>query len=177
MTQDFAKKVRTPPHEAGNPPRWVWFASGFLSGAFIAFLTALWFLVPVDESTIAAKPTPNAEPNTSVEEMQWDFYEIFPKSVVPVVEEYNTTGEKMVVDQYHWILQAGSFKNPDDADERRARLLLMGLAAMTTKAQMSGTTWHRVIVGPFATALERNRAQDRLAQAQIKSIPIKIPRS
>ncbi len=177
MTQDFAKQVRTPPLEARSPPRWVWFVSGFFSGAFIAFLMALWFLVPVDESPVAVKPTPNAEPKTGNEEMQWDFYEIFPKSVVPVVEEYNVIGEKVVVDQYQWILQAGSFKNPDDADERRARLLLMGLAAMTTKAQMSGITWHRVIVGPFNTALERNRAQDRLAQAQIKSISIKIPRS
>lgn len=146
-------------------------------GAFCAFLAALWLFTPGGEPRKASRESPVAEPEAMIEEMQWDFYEIFPRSVVPIVEEYITAGEKIPVDDARWILQAGSFRDPNDADERRAELLLMGLSVTTTKAEMSGTVWHRVIVGPFDTELDRNRAQDKLAQAQIQSIAFRIPRT
>ena len=106
--------------------------------------------------------------------MSFDFYEIFPKSVVPVVEEYDETGEKVEAEPVRWILQTGSFSSPDDADELRASLILMGLDASITKVEVDGKDWHRVMAGPFDTELARNRAQDKLAQAQIKAIPIKL---
>ena len=52
----------------------------------------------------------------------------------------------------------------------------MGLDAVTTEIEVNGVDWHRVIVGPFDEELERNRAQDTLAQSQIESIALKIPR-
>lgn len=122
-------------------------------------------------------PKPDSSGDSLVEEMQWDFYEIFPRTEVPVVEEYTNTGEKVAVDDFRWILQAGSFQDPDDADEQRASLLLLGLNVQTQPVKVSGTTWYRTIVGPFDSELERNRAQDKLAQAQIPSIPVKIPKT
>ena len=109
--------------------------------------------------------------------MQWDFYEIFPKSVVPVVEEYTKTGAKVIVDNSRWILQAGSFKEAIDADERRATLILMGLDVSIQEVKVDGASWQRIIVGPFDSVLERSRAQNKLAQAEIPSIPMKIPSS
>ncbi len=178
MTKDFAKQHRTSP-EVKPQPRWPWFASGFFSGGFIAFLITLWFLVPAEVSlTNNTQPTPTPSTRDAEnEEMQWDFYEIFPRSEVPVVEEYTDAGKKVVVDDHRWILQAGSFKDPDDADERRAMLLLLGLDVQTQPVKVEGSTWHRVIVGPFDSTLERNRAQDKLAQAQVQSIPMKIPKT
>jgi cell division protein FtsN len=179
MTQDFAKAHRSAAEPAPAPPRWIWFFSGFVSGGFLAFLAALWFLVPVTTTTspVAETPRPETQAKTQTEEMQWDFYEIFPKSVVPIVEEYTNSGEKVVLDNFQWVLQAGSFQDPNDADERRATLLLMGLNVSTTTVDMSGKTWHRVLVGPFESALERNRAQDTLAQAEIRSIAMKVPKT
>lgn len=181
MTQDFAKKQRTPaqpkakahPHAQSGSPRWVWFTTGFFSGGFLAFLAALWFLVPTEHPAIeSAKPV--AEPEQKTEEMQWDFFEIFPKSVVPIVEEYTETGEKVSTEKSTWILQAGSFKSAKDADELRASLILMGLDVSISDVKVSGKTWHRVIVGPFETPLDRNRAQDKLAQAQIEAMAVRI---
>ena len=177
MTQDYAKPHRTTPPSVDAPPRWVWFVTGFFLGGFLSFLAALWVLSPATEQPAETTETPTAEPDARVDEMKWDFYEIFPKSEVPVVEEYTTSGEKVVVDNVRWILQAGSFQDPNDADERRAELLLMGLNVTTTEVQMSEKTWHRVIVGPFDTELELGRAQDKLAQAEIPSIPIRIPKT
>lgn len=177
MTQDFAKQKRQPPEPKSGSPKWVWFLGGFLSGGFLAFLLAIGFLIPTDEPKLADRPSPSAEPEARAEEMQWDFYEIFPKSVVPIVEEYTTGGEKIVVDNVRWVVQAGSFKDPVDADQRRAELILMGLNVTTSRVKMSGKVWHRVIVGPFDTTLERNRAQDKLAQAEIQSMAMTIPKT
>ena len=109
--------------------------------------------------------------------MQWDFYEIFPKTEVPVVEEYTESGDKIVVENFRWILQAGSFQDPNDADEQRASLILLGLDVQTQSVKVSGDKWYRVIVGPFDSELERNRAQDKLAQAEIPSMAAKIPKT
>lgn len=179
MTQDFAKHRRQPPEPTGSQSRSVlfWFAGGFLSGAFVTTLIALWYLNPSPEPPTASAGQPTAAPKAKADEMQWDFYEIFPRSVVPVVEEYTGEGEKVVVDDRPWVLQAGAFKDPNDADERRAELLLMGLPAATSIVDKDGTRWHRIIVGPFDTELEKNRALDILAQAQIQSIPKRIPRA
>ena len=185
MTQDFAKKHRPKKPGPDSPPiaarkrtfSVATFLTGFLAGAFITFLAALWYLKPAGNVRETDEGTPKAEPQAKIEEMQWDFYEIFPKSVVPIVEEYTKTGKKVIVDNSRWVLQAGSFKDPMDADERRATLILLGLNVGIREVKVTGDTWHRVIVGPFDSQLERNRAQDKLAQAEISSIPMKIPAS
>ena len=178
MTQDFAKQHRTAPApEKPSPGKGAWFFAGFICGVFLTSLAALWYFVP----TKTVEPSqdeevPVAEPQTQAEEMQWDFYEISPRSVVPVVAEYADTGEKVEVDNFAWILQTGSFLRSDDADEMRASLILMGFDVTISTVEVSGHKRHRVILGPFETELERNRAQDKLAQAQIESLAIKIPR-
>ncbi|MFP6804252.1 MAG: SPOR domain-containing protein [Pseudomonadales bacterium] len=185
MTQDFAKK--RPPKELtrDSPPSaagvrafsLATFVTGFLVGAFITFLIALCYLKPSEGILATDGGKPRAEPQANDDGMQWDFYEIFPKSVVPVVEEYTKTGKKVIVDNSRWVLQAGSFKDAIDADERRASLILMGLDVSIQEVKVDGANWHRIIVGPFDSVLERSRAQNKLAQAEISSIPMKIPAS
>ena len=80
------------------------------------------------------------------------------------------------------MIQGGSYrlvlsKTPIDADERRATLILLGLDVGIQEVKVTGDTWHRVIAGPFDSKLQLNRAQDKLAQAEISSIPMKIPAS
>ena len=58
----------------------------------------------------------------------------------------------------------------------RGELILLGLDVVITTVKVSGHDHYRVIVGPFDTELGRNRAQDKLAQAQIESLALKIPK-
>lgn len=179
MTQDFAKQRRTKPPEKKAPtpgkPGWILFAGGFICGVFVTLLATLWYLKPSASEGQIAGEHPTAEPKAKADDMTWDFYEIFPRSVVPVGEEYKQDEPEQVPDTRKWVLQSGSFKDPNDADERRAELLLMGFSVSTTSVDVEGTIWHRVIVGPFDTDLEKNRAQDKLAQAEIQSIPLRVP--
>ena len=182
MTQDFAKKRRykestrvSPPLELGGRTfSLATFVTGLMTGAFITFLAALWYLKPSGDILATNEGKPKAEPRGNAEEMKWDFYEIFPKLVVPIVQEYTETGKNAVAVSSRWTLQAGSFKDSVDADQRRATLILMGLDVSIEEVKVAGADWHRIIVGPFESRLELNRAQNTLAQAEIPTIPIKI---
>ena len=182
MTQDFAKKRRSTESARNSPPpparertfSLATFVTGFLGGAFITFLATLGYLKPIGDILATDEERPKAEPQASVEEMQWGFYEIFPRLVVPIIEEYTENGKKAIDDGSRWTLQAGSFKEAIDADQRRATLILMGLDVSIKEVEVAGANWHRIMVGPFDSQLERNRAQNKLAQAEIPTIPIKI---
>ena len=69
------------------------------------------------------------------------YYEMLLEEIERTVEEYNEAGETVVVDNYAWVLQAGSFQNADDADQLRARLILMGLDTVTTEIEVNGVDW------------------------------------
>lgn len=58
-----------------------------------------------------------------------------------------------------YLLQAGSFRAPAEADRRRAQILLLGLEARVEAVNANGDTWYRVHAGPF-------QAGDKLAQAR-----------
>jgi len=185
MTQDFAKKRASKESTRDSPPSaarvrtfsLATFVTGFLVGAFITFLIALYYLKPSEGILATDGGKPRDEPQANDNGMKWEFYDIFPNSVVPVVEEYTETGKKVIVDHSRWVLQAGSFKNAIDADKRRATLILMGLDVSVQEVEVDGASRHRIIVGPFDSALELSRAQNKLAQAEISSISKKIPAS
>jgi cell division protein FtsN len=63
-----------------------------------------------------------------------------------------------------YFLQVGSFVAAVDADNRKAKLALLGFEARVRAVQVpeKGTV-HRVIVGPFATAAEMEEAKAELA--------------
>jgi cell division protein FtsN len=172
MTQDFAKRHSNVNGPGSSLPGWVWFITGLVAGIFVSFLAYVWKFVPPDPVTADVREIPKAEPNQVKEEMQYKFYDLFPNADVPVVEEYNAEGER--VESFSFLLQAGSFRDPDDADELRGQLILLGLDVFLKETNVNGNTWHRVMVGPLDTNLALNRAQDKLAEAEIESIPLKI---
>lgn len=157
-------------------PGWVWFITGLALGIFSSFIYYLWRDVPHDPAADDLVGKPTAEiPSNRVEEMTWDFYDIFPKSEVPIVEEYQPDGTKVTVKEpTAYLLQAGSFRSLEDADRLRAELILQGLNAFTREIEKDGEAWHRVLVGPIDSEIEMNRQKRRLAEANIASIPLRV---
>ncbi len=68
-----------------------------------------------------------------------------------------------------YFLQAGAFRSEKDADSVKARILLLGLPAQVQKAQINGSTIHRVRVGPFNGIDEMNRSRAKLGEEKIES--------
>lgn len=70
-----------------------------------------------------------------------------------------------------YLLQAGSFRNPSDAESLKASLALLGIEARIQVVELpGGETWHRVRIGPFADLQRVNAVRERMAGQQIDAI-------
>ena len=70
--------------------------------------------------------------------------------------------------QESWYLQAGSFREPGEAERARAAVLLLGLEAfIVTRQDPSGATGHRVRIGPFFDRGRLTEAKKRLRAARV----------
>ncbi|THB70382.1 MAG: hypothetical protein D6B28_09445 [Gammaproteobacteria bacterium] len=125
-----------------------------------------------------SKPKENDRP-------RFEFYTILPEMEVVIPEEElvdenkidettnikHVSKEKFVQDKL--LLQAGSFKNFNDADRLKAKLALIGLEAEIHNVHIGKNKWHRVRIGPFKTLVDINETRVRLAENNIQTIIIK----
>ncbi|WP_440997621.1 SPOR domain-containing protein [Arhodomonas sp. SL1] len=73
-----------------------------------------------------------------------------------------------------YLLQAGSFRQADDADRMKAELALLGVEARVQRVELSGgELWHRVRLGPFADLQRVNTIRRRLQDNGIETILLK----
>jgi len=72
-----------------------------------------------------------------------------------------------------YILQAGSYPDPKAADEAKAKLALAGFSAQIQPVTINGKTWHRVRVGPYASASDVETAKKSLADSGVTAIALK----
>lgn len=63
-----------------------------------------------------------------------------------------------------YYLQAGAFKEMNDAEASRAKLALLGFEAAISDRTTDGGVLHRVRIGPFAQAEAMNKARAKLSE-------------
>ncbi|MFQ5487987.1 MAG: SPOR domain-containing protein [Gammaproteobacteria bacterium] len=74
-----------------------------------------------------------------------------------------------------YILQCGSFRDYDDADELKARLALLGIEAqIQTVVIKNGESWHRVRVGPLKGLAAVKPVRRKLKRNDINFVLLKI---
>ena len=79
------------------------------------------------------------------------------------------------IGQESYYLQAGSFSQPDDAELRRAAVLLLGFEAFIVKRQdAAGNLGHRVRIGPFFDQMRLTDAKKRLRRANVEYRIIRV---
>ncbi len=77
--------------------------------------------------------------------------------------------------QESYYLQAGNFRQPEDAERTRAAVLLLGLDPFIVVRQDStGATGHRVRIGPFFDEPKINEAQKRLNRGGFQTKLIRV---
>lgn len=201
MAQDFAKQ-RQPQEQASRksgrgarPPARVsrlnWFISGFLfgvlslAGGYVALLQYQ-SMQPAKQEASAGKPTPDKLPA-----FDFGFYHELAKAEVPVkaastpetaqatASTVKAVTQTATVDAsappeaaVNFLLQAGSFQDKQEADERRAKITLLNMSAEIVPGVVAGRTWYRVQVGPFNGRNAAEDARKQLSASNIDSIPL-----
>jgi cell division protein FtsN len=72
-----------------------------------------------------------------------------------------------------YILQAGSYPDAKGADETKAKLALLGFQAQVQPVTVNGREWHRVRLGPYASASDLEAAKRTLSDNGINAIALK----
>ena len=186
-------RTRTPPATRGRS------GGGFLLGMFVGVLVGLavalgiaFYLnkTPMPFLTASkAKPpekdgkTPIAgmPQGTTAEKPKFDFYKILPGNEEQVSERElqaraaaSKKGQQEANKDVYFI-QAGSFQNPADADNQKARLAILGFESSVEPANLPDKgTWYRVRMGPYTKVEEINRVRQSLAQNGIDANLVKI---
>jgi|GEM_PF-3566913 len=131
-----AQTVEKPIHPGEGP--------GTTSFDFYKILPDLKVGENIEEAT-PAKTTPMKPPASTVK--------------TPVTKPSQTAASTSKV----YMLQAGAFHNPQEADRMRARLSFLGLEANIQKITTpSAEVWHRVRIGPYRDFAEASQVQQRL---------------
>ena len=123
-------------------------------------------VTPIDETTTELAETESESTETTVVEPVYDFYNILPNMEVNVsewVEEENPATVETEQKPGIYVLQVGSFRKIEAADEVKARLALLGINADIQRVVINGQDiFHRVRIGPYDTANKLEQAQSRL---------------
>jgi len=128
---------------------------------------------------IAGMPQGTAVPAGTAEKPKFDFYKILPGQEEPVTEKdlrarAATKGQQSASKDVYFI-QAGSFQNPADADNQKARLAILGFESSVEPANLPDKgTWYRVRMGPYTKVEEINRVRQMLAQNGIDANLVKL---
>jgi cell division protein FtsN len=86
-----------------------------------------------------------------------------PKAAPPPAEK-GPEAAAAADDGARFLLQAGAFKSPDDADAMRARLALLGFDSKIFPREQDGTTLYRVRLGPYGNLDDVNRIRKTMAE-------------
>lgn len=167
---------------------------GFLMGIGIAGVIAVYMLKapipflekpkPPERQTPTGENLKDAPKATSADDgkPRFDFYRILPgqeetvnsdQLKQPASRDKSGKGDAEQKDIY--LLQAGSFQSPADADNLKARLALLGLEANVEPSSIPEKgVMYRVRLGPFGKLDDINRVRAQLAQNGIEPSLIRI---
>ena len=85
----------------------------------------------------------------------------------------STTGG---VDPFSYLVQAGAFRTPEDAETQRAKLGMLGMDAKISEREQSGRTVYRVRVGPFSNKDEAEKIKDKLDSSGFDTALVRVQR-
>jgi len=79
-------------------------------------------------------------------------------------------------DPFNYFIQVGAFRTPEDAEQQRAKLLLLGFPARVTEREQSGRTVYRVRLGPFDKKDDADKVKERLDGNSVETALVRVQR-
>ncbi|ETI57843.1 SPOR domain-containing protein [Marinomonas profundimaris] len=179
---------RAPTPQKRKTAWWLWLLVPAILIAFIYGLTQLNQVAPktkpkpVEKTNVVPKSQPKEikvapkEAKVTPKKDTFEFYQILQDSEVDTshVDAYQSTprGEQ----DFYYMLQAASFRNPEDADRMRAKLIISGLVETNVRKTIGkgDLPWYRVTLGPYESRSKMNRAEDKLVSMEISPYSYKV---
>ena len=179
------KKVELPERKK-NRQCWKSWLSGIVMGVLGCWLIMSGMIVPENlmrksaGKNLPVETRDIPEEEDIAEKLPIEFYKLLPSREEPVephiiskrIREGSSGQATDKPERYR--LQAGSFQKPEDADRRRASILILGIEAGIEKVTHGNKTWNRVMLGPFESLRHLEAARYRLSNNDIDSIVLKL---
>jgi cell division protein FtsN len=151
-------------------------------GAGLAVALAVYLLrMPAQQPEVKRPPPPASarESETpAAPQTRYDYYEMLPNFEVVVPEKERDVRRDApateVRKQGAYVLQVGSYKDFREADRVRAQLALQGIESKVQRVSVDNDSWHRVRVGPITDLKELNRIRERLREAEMDVLVIRV---
>ena len=153
------------------------YVAGVLTGVFLSFIG---YLGTLPDPAVSATETGTPEqPEVVIQRPRFDFYtNLTQESIDEVQDQVEPAADVRkpptateLPEPY--LLQAGSFRQHDDAERRRAQLLLLGLAPVIEEISSSNGIWFRVYLGPFESRELMVRARGLTTNQNIETLLLK----
>ncbi len=153
------------------------YVAGVLTGVFLSFIG---YLGTLPDPAVSATETGTPEqPEVVIQRPRFDFYtNLTQESIDEVQDQVEPAADVRkpptateLPEPY--LLQAGSFRQPDDAERRRAQLLLLGLEPVIEEISSINGIWFRVYLGPFESRELMVRARGLTTNQNIETLLLK----
>lgn len=177
VSRDYKRSRRRQESFSG----WTGLVTGLVVGLGVGL--ALYYFdprTPPSGATAPTQPGPASAREGSAEEPadRYDFYEMLPNFEVVVPEREAAVRRDQpavpVERAGSYVLQVGSYRKFEEADRVRAQLALQGIESKVQRVSVDNDTWHRVRVGPITDLAELNRVRDRLREADMDLLVIRV---
>ncbi|MES2624124.1 MAG: SPOR domain-containing protein [Pseudomonadota bacterium] len=175
---------------------WSWYFSGLLSGVIVAIIGYFGILHIETQQAEAAQTAQAIDPaNAEPPAFSFGFYENLKNAEISVAQPapapeviteatppaasasspavnsaVATTSPVAEPNRVSYLLQAGSFQNREDAENRRAEIMLQGMIVNVVPGVVSGRNLFRVQVGPMEERQKAESAREVLSTLNIESI-------
>lgn len=185
MARDY-KHAGTKQHRKGDAfSGWAGLGLGLTAGLALALGVHLYHRdrtppdEPVDATGAADTGAADAPGEAPRRRPVFDFYRMLPNYELVIPEEDIAVAPLQVQAPVEaagvYVLQAGSFRNAEDADRLRARLALLGIESRVQTVTIDDAeTWHRVRIGPLDDLDALNELRGTLAEHEVEALVIRV---
>ena len=134
---------------------------------FGAFLWSIKDNVEDDVDTQASRPVaPTEETLPELPEEEWEYIKTLPGYEVEVEVKEQEKSDK------RYLMQCASFRTRAQAEEMKAKIAFQGLAALIRHSTGSNGDWFRVILGPYESKRDAEKAKHSLRKVNIATCQI-----
>ena len=109
---------------------------------------------------------------------QYEFYDMLRKFEVVIPEKERDVRRDQPTVKIErpgvYVLQAGSYRTPEDAERVRSQLGKIGVTATVQRVAIDADVWHRVRIGPINNLDQLNRQRAQLRRSDIDALVIRL---